>query len=445
MSQHSAGAICASTDRSTSLGSLPSAQGNETKRSPRLPCYILGRRPRNPNFGHTDIMRQIDSSLLPRGSQSRNIGLNTLKSFATCGLGEMRKTQIALEYAYPRRPDFDAIFWVQADTKISISECLATIAVSLEIANESKVSDLAVSFSVVMQWLVDPIKPAARSVMGRPTSSSSEASWLIIFDNTGTMDLISEIWPSTGSGSVLITTRDPAGKDFYLGCGTMLLPLPSSETISLFLNLLNENSEIQHDRDADMLSLLARFGGLPLAIVQVAALIRRRSMTISEFSQVYKRGAQEAGLADYQASQHDGLLNVMSLLDSFNLQESLLRVKCVDPQLDLYPGTTEAYVITRPNLLKAPLITRNLQSKQVELHPLVQEVVQARMTKPQIRVRFSTAVRLIHASWPSEGVKWGHGTSHREQSGRLLSHALRLKTAYEKRLVDLKAQVEWVG
>ena len=28
-------------------------------------------------------------------------------------------------------------------------------------------------------------------------------------------------------------------------------------------------------------------------------------MTISEFSFVYERGAQDAGLAEYQASQHD--------------------------------------------------------------------------------------------------------------------------------------------
>ena len=78
---------------------------------------------------------------------------------------------------------------------------------------------------------------------------------------------------------------------------------------------------------------------------------------ISEFSFVYERGAQEAGLAEYQASQHDGhyhhslftvwsfeslasnaqsLLNVMSLLDPFNIQESVLSAKRPDPQSNYY-------------------------------------------------------------------------------------------------------------
>lgn len=190
-------------------------------------------------------------------------------------------------------------------------------------------------------------------------------------------------------------------------------------------------------------------------------------MTISEFSLVYERGAQEAGLAEYQASQHDGhyhhslftvwsfeslasnaqsLLNVMSLLDPFHIQESVLNVKRLDPQSNYYPGTCEAHVTAQSNLLKAPLITRHLQSEHVELRPLVQEIAQARMTEPRIIVHFSIAVTLAHASWPGEGVKWGHETWHREQSGQLLPHALKLKTVYEKRLMALDADVEedWI-
>ena len=231
-------------------------------------------------------MGQIDSLFLPRESPDRVVGYHALRSFAICGLGGMGKTQIALEYAFSRQSKFDAIFWVQADTKTSIAERFATIAMSLGIADESEVNDLAVSFSIVLRWLVDPIKP----VTGKSTINSSEASWLIIFDNADNVELVSEFWPSTGSGSVLITTRDPAAKDFCLGCGTMLQPLPSSETADLFVNLLNSDLEIQHCRDSDLLALVERFGGLPLAIVQVASLIRRRSMTISEFSQLYKRG-----------------------------------------------------------------------------------------------------------------------------------------------------------
>jgi hypothetical protein len=410
---------------------------------------------------------QIDSFLLPGVMPDRDAGLNPLRSFAICGLGGMGKTQIALEYAFSRRSNFDGIFWVQADAKTSIDECFGTIAVSLGIADEAEVSDLAFSFSIIMQWLVDPVKPVPRSGPGEMTQSSSEASWLIIFDNVDTMGLISEFWLATGSGSVLITTRDPAGKDFCNDRGAILAPLPFSKAVDLFAKLLNLDPEARRDRESKLVPLLGRFGGLPLAIVQIASLIRRRSMTISEFSLVYERGAQEAGLAEYQASQHNGhyhhslftvwsfeslasnaqsLLNVMSLLDPFHLQEPVLNARRLDPQSNYYPGTCEAYATARSNLLKASLIARHLQSEHVELHPLIQEIAQARMTEPQIIAHFSIVVTLVHASWPGEGVKWGHGTWHREQSGQLLPHALKLKTVYENRLMALDADVEedWI-
>jgi hypothetical protein len=460
------GATFASTNRSTSLGSLPPARAyTEGRQNPHLPCHILGRHPRNPNFfGRGDVMEQIDSHLLPKHS-SGNDEISSLRSFALCGLGGMGKTQIALEYAFSRKSSFDAIFWVQADERTSISQSFGTIATSLGIASDSEVSDLAVSFSIVMQWLVDPVKQIVRPATSEPITA--EASWLIIFDNADKMGLVSEFWPATGSGAVLITTRDPAGKDFCLGCGIILRPLAFPEAVDLFMTLLNRDSETRYERDASTDSLLERFNGLPLALVQVASLIRRRSMTVSEFFQVYEHGVQETGLAEHQASQYDGhyhhslftvwafesldassqsLLNVMSLLDPFNIQEAILLAKFPLSSTNHYPDTTDAYVTARSNLLKASLVTRNLHSEHVELHPLVQEVVRARMTAPQVFLHFKTAVILVHASWPSEGVKWGHETSHREQSGQLIPHALKLKEIFEKREIKLDSEIEesWI-
>jgi hypothetical protein len=96
-------------------------------------------------------MRQLDAALLPSAASENATGRPLLRSFALCGLGGMDKTQIALEFAYSRRTDFDAIFWVQASDKTSITECFGNIATSLGLAAASEVSDLAVNFSIVLQ------------------------------------------------------------------------------------------------------------------------------------------------------------------------------------------------------------------------------------------------------------------------------------------------------
>ncbi|KAK3366643.1 P-loop containing nucleoside triphosphate hydrolase protein, partial [Lasiosphaeria ovina] len=418
----------------------------QPQKVPQLPYHSFGRHPRNPNFfGRQDITEKLDGFLLPSqaagGPGARSAAMGITKSCAICGIGGMGKTQIALEYEHSRRSEFDAIMLVQADARTSISASFGTIAVALGLAGESESSDLAVSFSIAMQWLSNPVKPAvtARSTLTPPPERADnalvEATWLVIFHNADTIDLLSEFWPSSAStGSVLITTRDPAGRDFCLDNGIMLQPLSVEDAVRFFVEQLNLDSDghTRFDSESDVGSFVERFGGLPLALVQDASLIRRRQMTVDEFSQLSRRGLKPTGLANYQASQSDGgyqhsiftvwtfetleeatksLLNVMSLMDPFAIQEAILQPQEENThQLagsvpSPYPTDIRAYVAARSELVKAFLISRSLPSRHVELHPLVQEVVWAGMDEEQLRTHFCTAVALIHAAWPSEVVK----------------------------------------
>ncbi|KAI1391552.1 uncharacterized protein F4822DRAFT_427403 [Hypoxylon trugodes] len=446
----------ATTSSSTnrSVGSVDPNPG-----PPRLPCHVFGH-PRNLDFfGRSEILDLIDDSLLPKESKDPN-DPRTLQNFAICGTGGMGKTQIALEYAHSRKACFDAIFWITADNKTSIAASFSTIALSLGIATEAEVTDLAVCFGIVMRWLSNPTKPVDGG------ERSIGASWLLVFDNADAIDLMSEFWPSTGIGSVLITTRDPAGKDYCLGRGISLQPLLGTDALEFFKIQLQKDTEMEHHINAEFVEKLY---GLPLAIVQVAALIRRRKMTTAEFSGAYSSGIEQSGLQDYQVSQHDGnyrhsiftvwafeslgektqaLLNVMSLLDPFRIQEFILSRDSLDTSESLYPKTRCDYVNSRSSLLKASLITRSLPTEHVELHPLVQEVLRSRMSGDDLVTSFSVAVTLVHASWPRENIKWHHETSHREQSAEMLAHALKLRTVYEKSLIDkvLPSRIEdlWI-
>ncbi|KAL3417613.1 tetratricopeptide repeat domain-containing protein [Phlyctema vagabunda] len=315
-----------------------------------------------------------------------------------------------------------------------------------------------------MQWLANPVKLKSKSTTEEPTLT--EASWLVIFDNANSIGLVSEFWPTATSGSVLMTTRDPAAKDFCLGNGIILKPFSMEEATEFLLDSLNKDSDIFYSKDADLTSVLEKIGGLPLAIGQIAALIRRHFMTVHEFAQAFAQGAKEAGLSDYQASQYDGsyryslftvwafdtldelaqgLLNVMSFLDPFGIQETILMADAEYTKFEQYP-IGSAYITARSKLLKASLISRNIHANQVELHPLVREILQARMDHRNLLTHMSTAIGLLRKSWPREEVKFGHETSHREQSGRLVTHVLRLKDAYEKHLLSLQgeAELQWI-
>lgn len=95
----------------------------------------------------------------------------------------------------------------------------------------------------------------------------------------------------------------------------------------------------------------------------------------------------------------------MSLLDPFHIQEFILTHNGLDLPESLYSGTKINYLSARANLLKASLIARSWPTAHVELPPLVQEVVQARMAEKELLAYFSISVILVHAEWPSEIIK----------------------------------------
>lgn len=51
------------------------------------------------------------------------------------GLGGMGKTQLAIEYAYRFRDEFDAVFWLNAETDFELSKDYANIARQLELTD----------------------------------------------------------------------------------------------------------------------------------------------------------------------------------------------------------------------------------------------------------------------------------------------------------------------
>ena len=97
--------------------------------------------------------------------------------------------------------------------------------------------------------------------------------------------ILADYWPQ-GSGSILVSSRDPLAKSIFTRriSGLDLGPLLQRDSLSLFNNLtsnLNEPEDDTAQRISDAL------GGVPLAIYQMAGIIRRQDLTLSEFFELY--------------------------------------------------------------------------------------------------------------------------------------------------------------
>ena len=119
---------------------------------------------RNPYFvGREDVLEKLRQSLTQDGAAA----LGQTQSIS--GLGGIGKTQTAVEYAYRYRDDYEAVFFIRADTEAEILSGFGEIARRLD-AGEAQDQEQLVD--AVLAWL------------GESTG------WLLIFDNADKLDIL---------------------------------------------------------------------------------------------------------------------------------------------------------------------------------------------------------------------------------------------------------------
>src|SRR3984957_8348169 len=107
----------AGTTGSTSMGFdiIPLVSDFSVERSdPHLPCHMMPPHSRNRAFfGRSKVLQSIRSTLWPPAEVEVGPGSNetTLRTFALCGPGGIGKTQVATEFVYTSKDQYDAIFW----------------------------------------------------------------------------------------------------------------------------------------------------------------------------------------------------------------------------------------------------------------------------------------------------------------------------------------------
>jgi tetratricopeptide (TPR) repeat protein len=235
-------------------------KGGDTSTDTSATSVFSVRYERNPYFtGRNEFLDNLCRELSDRRFKRYN------HRIALHGLGGVGKTQIALEYAYTHKLDYNYIFWISAVDQVELLSGFVDIAkITQCVKSDEKPQDVAKS---VLQWL------------------EVTEGWLLIIDNLDNIEVANEYLPTTsGIGHTLITTRNKNSDDIPAE-GMEVMVMGSDECVKLLLDRIHiANTDLIQ---AEARNIVEALGFLPLAIEQAAAYVRE-SNDLFEFLPTYK-------------------------------------------------------------------------------------------------------------------------------------------------------------
>lgn len=394
---------------------------NNSPKILHLPCFLVNTHSANQDFcGREAILARLAAELLP-SQKAVTVSSAGLRQFALCGFGGIGKTEIAREFVRRHKGSFDAVFWVMADEIVKLNYHYQQISLALGLEDASECQNQIVSREIVKGWLSSPRKGIADcDELSQSIQGDSEATWLIVFDNADDPMILADYWPQ-GSGSILITSRDPLAKTIFTSrsLGLDLGPLSEQESLSLFSQLTDSVSE---QGSSTMQQISNALGGVPLAISQMAGIIRRQDLTLSEFFELYTDHEEHASLyktkfdTNYIPYRHSlstvwafeklkpqarQLLELISFLDPDSIEEDLLIVATAKRLADGLQFRKSNFIEARTELLSSSLVQRDKEKHQLSVHRIVQEAVLSTMDVKTKESIFDEILQILWGDWPS--------------------------------------------
>ncbi|CCK29233.1 NB-ARC domain-containing protein [Streptomyces davaonensis JCM 4913] len=392
--------------------------------------------PRNPNFtGRVD--------LLDRLSERLREGTTTVLPEAIHGMGGVGKTQLAIEYAYRNQSEYDVVWWIAAERPGQIGQALVELAQRLGLVTSSEANIAG---------------PAVREALreGRPYSR-----WLLIFDNADSPERVRDYFPTGGSGTILVTSRNRRWS--VVGPSLEVDVFTREESKEL---LRRSGPDDLDDRDADRLA--DALGDLPLALEQAAAWRAETGMPVSEYLRLFEHKRAEllevSPPPDYQLPVAAAWNVSLDHLETRSLTALRLLQLCsyfapdpisrsifsglggstIDPELDRALNDPMRLARAVREINRYSLARIDHRTNSIEMHRLVQAVLIHRMTpEEQNRMRNGAHTLLAAADpkGPNQSANW---TRYAELYGHVIaSGAIESDQPWVRELVMNVAKYLW--
>ena len=217
---------------------------------------------------------------------------NTVSSTLTLsGLGGTGKTVVARKYVYQYGYLYDLIWWIDAQSKDSISHAYEEFVIQNNLTNNTDYKQNSNRIvDIVKEWMLET------------------NNWLFIFDGVVDFETIQSFIPEKHKGNVLITSRDSLWKNSDISAITM--DIFSTETATKFLKQRGVRG-----KEEDLIKLSTTLGNIPLNMEVAAKYIVENNLTVIDFLTQYNSIAsvyQEMGNYDMATEIYRKVLNIIS-------------------------------------------------------------------------------------------------------------------------------------
>jgi hypothetical protein len=272
--------------------------------------------------------------------------------------------------------------------------------------------------------------------------------WLLIFDNVESEDLLMSYWPTASRGQVVITTRNH-NFAFHPADGGLEITEWDTKTGSDFLvHLLSRDigNQLTEGEARSAHELSSELSGHALALSLMAGLIHRRSWSIEEFFEMYRRQPRKVhGIfgnnsintvwsMSFQSlnERTSAILGVLSFLSPDNIPQALFEPKSpgVFPESLEFCEDPFDFSDEMESLMTLALVKRNKERRAFSIHRLVQTSYKHFMSPEDRQKSFNDASLLLSAAFPRKDTEFSQMYHSWKQCALYLPHVLSLRDSF---------------